>query len=214
MKFKKIFFSLAAISVLATSCNKPSTPKHNEANKYYNMPEISQEKAAELLIEFENNLEDKYFFAIAQYNRENTFEGETTSTYYGGEYNGHLNQGGSSIGYTFEYEESSFDRYAHDEESTEGNARHLESYIGSGFNYVQETFPSRVAPRYTYKYYYDKKYLCVFAEGTIEGYDFDFYWGVKIDSNGIVLQHYDLDVSRDGAEKRYEEWTVSYEELV
>lgn len=177
------------------------------------MPEISQEKAAELITEFKNNLGDKYFFAIAHCGREYIFEDETDSTYFGGEYRGHLDPGATSIGYTFEYVESSFDRYDHDEESEEGNARYLAPYIGNGFNYVEKTFPSRVAPKYTYKYYYDNKYLCVFAEGTIEDYDVDFYWGVKTDSNGIVLQYYDISASRDGVESDYEEWTVSYEEL-
>ena len=52
-----------------------------------------------------------------------------------------------------------------------------------------------------------------YVQADIEGYDVDFYWGVKTDSNGIVLQYYDLSASRDSDESDYEEWTVSYEEL-
>lgn len=214
MKIKGILFCTALVSIIATSCQKNSAP-YDGPNKYHDLPKITQERAMELVDQFTNQLEDKLLMATLNYSGYDK-EGETTTeSYFSGDFSGHLNTSENYHGFVFEYVEGSYTHYEHDPNISEGQVRNYESNIGDGFAMFIATFPSRIAPKYNYTYYYDNTYLYYFGEGRFEKEEYDdtdFYRGVKIDNNGIVNEFFQIRASRDGTNSFQEEYSVSYYE--
>lgn len=214
MKFKRILFCTALVGILATSCQESAAP-YDGPNKYYNLPKITQERAGELVNQFIDQLEDKLLMATLTFNGYDK-EGESkTESYFSGDYSGHLDTSEYSYGFVFQYVEGSYAQYEHDPDVSEGHVRYFENEIGDGFTLFLNTFPSRIAPKYSYSYYYDNTYLYCFGEGRFEKEEYDdtdFYCGFKVDSNGIVIEYFRIDEKRDGSSLYKEEYSVTYYE--
>ena len=211
MKCKKLLFCTTLMSVMVTSCGQaPAT--YNGPNKYHNLPSISQQRAEELINEMINQLENKSLMATISVKKTYETKDEKIESYFSGDYSGHLDTRPYSYGYKFEYIQGSYEDYPHDSDVDEDQLNYYENQIGYGFVSFLGTFPSRVSPRFEYKYYYDNTYLYLFAEGHTEGVNADYYYGTKIDKIGITCEYFRINDNHDSGEKITEEFNVNYYE--
>lgn len=215
MKFTKLLFSVAAIGMLATSCGgsdpTPEPGPQSKYDKFTNMTVITMDRASELLLEFQNQLEQKLLAAITSY-RLDYAEGETEREgYWGANYSGHLKSDQYNPKFEFEYEEGSFGYYPHDDFSSEYNAEDYASDVGNGFNKIWRTMPSRALPPYNYTYYYDNTYVAVFGLAVSNDGRTD-YVGYKVSKDGITVLEYNGTDTEDKSLVRHAEYVTSYYE--
>lgn len=215
MKWGKLFFSTAFLCASLASCGGNSDPSEPTGpNKFINMPEITTKRASEILVAFQDGLEEQTLLAKTSYSSTCINNEEETKCYFGAEYYGTLQKTEYSPKFVFAYEKGSFEKYEH-KNTSEYLAQDYQGSVGGGFNRIWSTMPSRDMTRksapYEYKYYYDGTYLAVFGECTTDD-EWHYYLGLKIDKNGISLLNYQYNGKTSIKYENYEEWRTSYQQ--